>query len=229
MLVLDQSISFMKALVEAGAAIVLVSSELPEVLHLSNRVYITTAAWWRSLSLGNDITEQNVLARFFQDSSREPLGWSARPCDRAALVERLSARLSVVELIPFLLVFVVIGMALVEPRFYGLPNLFNILRNTSFLAIMACSRDVGHDRRQHGSLGRRHGHTRERCCSEGDGQRHHRSLWVGSWGRHGSRILSSLGSAAAVGLLNGLCSALLRVPSLIVTLQPPRSSLGSRS
>ena len=31
-------------------------------------------------------------------------------------------------------------------------------------------------------------------------------------------ILSSLGSAAAVGLLNGLCSALLRVPSLIVTL-----------
>ena len=26
----------------------------------------------------------------------------------------------------------------VEPRFYGLPNLFNILRNTSFLAIMAC-------------------------------------------------------------------------------------------
>ena len=26
----------------------------------------------------------------------------------------------------------------VEPRFYGLPNLFNILRNASFLAIMAC-------------------------------------------------------------------------------------------
>ena len=33
--------------------------------------------------------------------------------DRAALVERLSARLSVVGLIPFLLVLVVIGMALV--------------------------------------------------------------------------------------------------------------------
>ena len=32
--------NFMKALVEAGAAIVLVSSELPEVLHLSNRVYV---------------------------------------------------------------------------------------------------------------------------------------------------------------------------------------------
>ena len=32
--------NFMKSLVEAGAAIVLVSSELPEVLHLSNRVYV---------------------------------------------------------------------------------------------------------------------------------------------------------------------------------------------
>ena len=31
-------------------------------------------------------------------------------------------------------------------------------------------------------------------------------------------IVIGLGSAAAVGLLNGLCSALLRVPSLIVTL-----------
>ena len=30
----------MKELVETGAAIVLVSSELPEVLHLSNRLYV---------------------------------------------------------------------------------------------------------------------------------------------------------------------------------------------
>ena len=41
--------NFMKTLVEAGAAIVLVSSELPEVLHLSNRVYVMHhGAWWRS-------------------------------------------------------------------------------------------------------------------------------------------------------------------------------------
>ena len=32
----------------------------------------------------------------------------------------------------------VAGMVVVEPQFYGLPNWFNILRNTSFLAIMAC-------------------------------------------------------------------------------------------
>ena len=53
-------------------------------------------------------------------------------------MDRLSASLGVVGLNSFLLVLIVFGMALVEPRFYGLPNLFNILRNTSFLAIMAC-------------------------------------------------------------------------------------------
>jgi ribose transport system ATP-binding protein len=61
--------NFMKTLVEAGAAIVLVSSELPEVLHLSNRVYVMHHGRMVAELVGNDITEQNVLARFFQDSS----------------------------------------------------------------------------------------------------------------------------------------------------------------
>ncbi|HJZ17382.1 MAG TPA: ABC transporter permease, partial [Stellaceae bacterium] len=137
--------------------------------------------------------------------------------DRAALVERLSARLSVVGLIPFLLVLVVIGMALVEPRFYGLPNLFNILRNTSFLAIMACGQMlvmIG------GGMDLSVGATAALAsvvaakvmasATEAYGFDPGVAMVLG--------ILSSLGSAAAVGLLNGLCSALLRVPSLIVTL-----------
>ena len=66
--------NFMKALVEAGAAIVLVSSELPEVLHLSNRVYVMHDGRMVAELVGNDITEQNVLARFFQDSSRGAVG-----------------------------------------------------------------------------------------------------------------------------------------------------------
>jgi ribose transport system ATP-binding protein len=66
--------NFMKALVEAGAAIVLVSSELPEVLHLSNRVYVMHLGRMVAELAGDDITEQNVLARFFQDSSRGAVG-----------------------------------------------------------------------------------------------------------------------------------------------------------
>ena len=61
---------FMKTLVEAGAAIVLVSSELPEVLHLSNRVYVMHYGRFVAELTGSDITEQNVLARFFQESTR---------------------------------------------------------------------------------------------------------------------------------------------------------------
>jgi ribose transport system ATP-binding protein len=66
--------NFMKTLVEAGAAIVLVSSELPEVLHLSNRVYVMHHGRMIAELTGNDITEQNVLARFFQDSTQEASG-----------------------------------------------------------------------------------------------------------------------------------------------------------
>jgi ribose transport system ATP-binding protein len=61
---------FMKTLVEAGAAIVLVSSELPEVLHLSNRVYVMHYGRFVADLTGSEITEQNVLARFFQESTR---------------------------------------------------------------------------------------------------------------------------------------------------------------
>ena len=62
----------MKALVEAGAAIVLVSSELPEVLHLSNRVYVMHRPHVVAELMGNDITEQNGSG--FQDSSRGAVG-----------------------------------------------------------------------------------------------------------------------------------------------------------
>jgi ribose transport system ATP-binding protein len=66
--------NFMKALVETGAAIVLVSSELPEVLHLSNRVYVMHRGRIVAELAGKDITEQNVLARFFQDDPKEAVG-----------------------------------------------------------------------------------------------------------------------------------------------------------
>ena len=136
---------------------------------------------------------------------------------RAALMERISARLGVVGLIPFLLVLIVIGMTLVEPRFYGLPNLFNILRNTSFLAIMACGQMLvmivgGMDL----SVGATAALASVIAAKVMAGAPE--ALGVDSGVAMALGIFISIGSAAAVGLLNGLCSALLRVPSLIVTL-----------
>jgi ribose transport system permease protein len=142
---------------------------------------------------------------------------SVTAVNRAALRERLSARLGVVGLIPFLLVLVVVGMTLVEPRFYGLPNLFNILRNTSFLAIIACGQMlvmiVGGMDLSVGATAALASVVAAKVmasATQAYGFDPGTAIALG--------VVVSLGSAAAVGALNGLCSALLRVPSLIVTL-----------
>jgi ribose transport system ATP-binding protein len=60
----------MKNLVEDGAAVVLVSSELPEVLNLANRLYVMHNGYIVAELAKPDITEQNVLARFFRESTK---------------------------------------------------------------------------------------------------------------------------------------------------------------
>jgi ribose transport system ATP-binding protein len=58
---------FMKRLVEAGAAVIVVSSELPEILALSNRLYVMHNGRIAAELKGAEKTEQNVLASFFKD------------------------------------------------------------------------------------------------------------------------------------------------------------------
>ena len=57
---------FMKRLVEAGAAVIVVSSELPEVLALSNRLYVMHNGRIAAELKGAEKTEQNVLTSFFK-------------------------------------------------------------------------------------------------------------------------------------------------------------------
>ena len=58
---------FMKQLVENGAAVVIISSELPEVLALSNRLYVMHHGRIVAELEGAEKTEGNVLASFFKD------------------------------------------------------------------------------------------------------------------------------------------------------------------
>jgi ribose transport system ATP-binding protein len=58
---------FMKRLVETGAAVIVVSSELPEVLALSNRLYVMHNGRVATELTGAEKTEQNVLASFFDN------------------------------------------------------------------------------------------------------------------------------------------------------------------
>lgn len=60
---------FIRDLCEAGAAIVLISSDLPEVLHLSNRAYVFYRGNIQAELKGDEITEKNVLLNFFEQDA----------------------------------------------------------------------------------------------------------------------------------------------------------------
>jgi ribose transport system ATP-binding protein len=57
---------FIRDLCEAGAAILLISSDLPEILHLTNRAYVMYRGQLRAELAGADITEDRVLRCFFE-------------------------------------------------------------------------------------------------------------------------------------------------------------------
>ena len=59
----------MKEIVATGAAIVLVSSELPEALHLSHRLYVMHRSRMVAELTGADINEQQVLSHFFREDA----------------------------------------------------------------------------------------------------------------------------------------------------------------
>jgi ribose transport system ATP-binding protein len=48
---------------------VLISSDLPEILHLTNRAYVFYRGQLRAELKGEEITEQNVLFHFFEQKA----------------------------------------------------------------------------------------------------------------------------------------------------------------
>ncbi len=57
---------FIAELCEAGAAIILISSDLPEILYLTNRAYVFYRGRVQAELAGEAITETNVLSHFFE-------------------------------------------------------------------------------------------------------------------------------------------------------------------
>ena len=53
-------------LCEAGAGVLVVSSDLPEILHLCNRAYVMFRGHVQVELLGAEITEDRVLSHFFE-------------------------------------------------------------------------------------------------------------------------------------------------------------------
>ena len=57
---------FIRDLCHDGAAVLLISSDLPEILHLSNRVYVMCRGVLTAELSGGDISQQNVLRHCFE-------------------------------------------------------------------------------------------------------------------------------------------------------------------
>lgn len=61
--------NLVKALVEEGAAVILSSSELPELVHLATRIYVMREARIVAEMQGHEITEASVLHNYFSDAA----------------------------------------------------------------------------------------------------------------------------------------------------------------
>ena len=57
---------FIVQLCKGGTAILLISSDLPEILHLSHRAFVFYKGQIQTEAAGQDITESNLLAHFFE-------------------------------------------------------------------------------------------------------------------------------------------------------------------
>ncbi len=57
---------FIRDLCEGGAGVLLISSDLPEILHLTNRAYVMYRGELRAELEGEQITQDRVLANFFE-------------------------------------------------------------------------------------------------------------------------------------------------------------------
>ncbi len=131
--------------------------------------------------------------------------------------ERISRMLVAIGLLPILLILIVVVVSLVEPRFTGLFNVFNILRQTSFLAIVACGQMlvliIGGFDLSVGAVVALTSSVMAKTMA---------ALSVAMPGEVGMVIflgvLAGLGCGLGIGLINGACVAFLRISPFMVTL-----------
>ena len=222
----------MKALVAAGAAIILVSSELPEVMNLSHRLYVMhRSRMVAELDRSRYQRDRSALPflparRGREDGVRARKQRIGNGMARARRPRRRRAGLALRQILPRLrggrfpadhAGRLIILFAIFVPHFLALQNVFNVLRSSSYLVILAAGQMLvlivgGFDlsvgavvaltsvvqRAGHG-LGSRDRSPTSRPC--------HRSLGV----------LAGLGCGLLVGLVNGLCVAFLSVSPFMVS------------
>ena len=127
--------------------------------------------------------------------------------------------------LPILLVALVAGMSAIDPQFYGLINLLNILRNASFLAIVACGQALviiagGFDLSVGAVVALASVVTAKAMAITAGAFPGNTALIIASG------VAAGLGCGLAVGLVNGFCVAKLKVSGFVVTLGTMSATAG---
>jgi len=132
-------------------------------------------------------------------------------------LERTSRIAASVGLLPILLVLMVAFMAVFEQKFFGVNNLFNVLRSTSFLAIIAAGQMlvliVGGFDLSVGAVIALTSTVMAKTMAVLSASMPDQTAAIITLG-----VLAGLGCGVAIGLINGLCVAFLRISPFMVTL-----------
>jgi ribose transport system permease protein len=127
--------------------------------------------------------------------------------------------------LPALLVALVAGMSAIDAQFYGIINILNILRNASFLAIVACGQALviiagGFDLSVGAVVALASVVTAKTMAAVSAILPGNNAVIIASG------VAAGLGCGIAVGLVNGFCVAKLKVSGFVVTLGTMSATAG---
>jgi ribose transport system permease protein len=127
--------------------------------------------------------------------------------------------------LPALLVALVAGMSAIDAQFYGVINILNILRNASFLAIVACGQALviiagGFDLSVGAVVALASVVTAKTMAAASGTFPGNNAVIIASG------VAAGLGCGLAVGLVNGFCVAKLKVSGFVVTLGTMSATAG---
>ena len=136
-----------------------------------------------------------------------------------------SSVLGRIGFLPALLLAVIIGMSAAYPQFYGPINILNILRNASFLTIVACGQALviiagGFDLSVGAVVALASVVAAKTMAMVAIAFPGNDALIIASG------VAAGLGSGLVVGLINGLCVARLKVSGFVVTLGTMSATAG---
>jgi ribose transport system permease protein len=147
---------------------------------------------------------------------------ASRPHTAIGLGRSIAGRIG---FLPALLAALVAGMSAIDAQFYGIINILNILRNASFLAIVACGQALviiagGFDLSVGAVVALASVVTAKTMAAAAGAFPGNNAVIIASG------VAAGLGCGLAVGLVNGFCVAKLKVSGFVVTLGTMSATAG---